>query len=306
MTSKSVISVIALVLVFIVVSNSLYIVNEFERAVELRLGRVSNGDVPRGLHFKAPFIDSVAKFDGRILTLDAPSEPILTVEKKTVEVDSYAKWRIRDVKKFYTATNGEIDRARSLLSQRINEELRNQFALRSLHEVVSGKRDELMIAIRDELNKFSDTSLGIEVVDVRVKRIDLPIEVSGPVYARMRAERELEAAQHRAEGEKLAKITRADADRIARVERAKGYRDSEKLKGEGDATAADIYASAYNQDPEFYAFVRSLQAYRATFAEKQDVMLVDPKSEFFRYFKSSDGAFSKEENINSGSRAAAK
>lgn len=293
MSSKSLMAVIAGLLILIVAANSLYIVNEFERAVELRLGRVSNGDVDRGLHVKLPFVDSVKKFDGRIMTLDAPAEPILTVEKKTVEVDSYAKWRILDVKKFYTATNGEIDRARSLLSQRINEELRNQFALRSLHEVVSGQRDELMLAIKDELNKFSDKSLGIEVVDVRVKRIDLPVEVSGPVFERMRAERELEAAQHRAEGEKMAKITRADADRKARVERAKAYRDAEKIKGEGDAIAADTYAKAYNQDPEFYAFVRSLEAYRATFAHKQDVMLVDPASDFFRYFKSANGDVAK-------------
>ncbi|BCD96638.1 protease modulator HflC [Marinagarivorans cellulosilyticus] len=293
MSTKSLMALVGGLLIVIVAANSLYIVNEFERGVELRLGRVSNGDLDRGLHVKFPFVDSVKKFDGRIMTLDAPAEPILTVEKKTVEVDSYAKWRILDVKKFYTATNGEIDRARSLLSQRINEELRNQFALRSLHEVVSGQRDELMLAIKDELNKFSDTSLGIEVVDVRVKRIDLPVEVSGPVFERMRAERELEAAQHRAEGEKMAKITRADADRKARVERAKAYRDAEKIKGEGDAIAADTYAKAYNQDSEFYAFVRSLEAYRATFAQKQDVMLVDPASDFFRYFKSANGDAAK-------------
>ena len=293
MSTKSLMALVALLLAIIVAANSLYIVNEFERGVELRLGRVSNADIPPGLHVKFPFVDSVKKFDGRLMTLDAPAEPILTVEKKTVDVDSYAKWRILDVKKFYTATNGEIDRARSLLSQRINEELRNQFALRSLHEVVSGQRDELMLAIKDELNKFSNTSLGIEVVDVRVKRIDLPVEVSGPVFERMRAERELEAAQHRAEGEKMAKITRADADRQARVERAKAYRDAEKLKGEGDAIAADTYAKAYTQDPEFYAFVRSLEAYRATFAQKQDVMLVDPASDFFRYFKSANGDAAK-------------
>lgn len=293
MSAKSLMALVALLLAIIVAANSLYIINEFERGVELRLGRVSNADLSPGLHVKYPFVDSVKKFDGRLMTLDAPAEPILTVEKKTVDVDSYAKWRILDVKKFYTATNGEIDRARSLLSQRVNEELRNQFARRSLHEVVSGERDELMLAIKDELNKFSDTSLGIEVVDVRVKRIDLPVEVSGPVFERMRAERELEAAQHRAEGEKMAKITRADADRQARVERAKAYRDAEKLKGEGDAIAADTYAKAYTQDPEFYAFVRSLEAYRATFAQKQDVMLVDPASDFFRYFKSANGDAAK-------------
>lgn len=289
MSGKSFFALIVALIVLVVGANSLYIVNEFERAVELRLGRVSNDDVPHGLHVKAPFIDSVKKFDARVLTLDAPAERFLTLEKKSMEVDSFAKWRIIDVKKFYTATNGEIDRARSLLSQRINEELRNQFALRSLQEVVSGQRDELMAAIKNELNKFSDTSLGIEVVDVRVKRIDLPKEVSEPVFRRMQAEREREANEHRALGRKQAQIIRAAADRSATVELAEGYRDSEKLRGEGDAIAADIYAKAYSQDAEFYAFVRSLQAYRSSFSQKQDVMLIDPKSDFFRYFKSSTG-----------------
>ncbi|WP_053979603.1 protease modulator HflC [Marinagarivorans algicola] len=289
MSGKSMFALIIALVTLIIGANSLYIVNEFERAVELRLGRVNNDDVAHGLHVKVPFIDSVKKFDARILTLDAPSERFLTLEKKSMEVDSFAKWRIVDVKKFYTATNGEIDRARSLLSQRINEELRNQFALRSLQEVVSGQRDELMDAIKNELNKFSDTSLGIQVVDVRVKRIDLPKEVSEPVFRRMQAEREREANEHRALGQKQAQIIRAAADRSATVELAEGYRDAEKLRGEGDALAADIYAKAYSQDPEFYAFVRSLQAYRSAFAHKQDMMLIDPKSDFFRYFKSSTG-----------------
>ncbi len=289
MSGKMFATLLALFVALIVGAKSIYIVNEFERAVELRLGRVSNGDVSPGLHVKIPFFDTVRRFDGRILTLDAEAERFLTLEKKSMQVDSFAKWRIKDVKKFYTATNGEIERARSLLSSRINEELRNQFALRSLQEVVSGQRDELMLAIKDELNKFSDTSLGIEVVDVRVKRIDLPKEVSEPVYQRMRAEREREAAEHRALGEKQAKITRAEADRQATVLLAEGYRDSEKLRGEGDATASEIYASAFTKNPEFYAFVRSLQAYRATFAQKQDIMLVDPESEFFNYLNSAKG-----------------
>ncbi|MDZ7923304.1 MAG: protease modulator HflC [Marinagarivorans sp.] len=289
MSGKLFAILLALFIALIVGAKSVYIVNEFERAVELRLGKVSNGDVAPGLHVKVPFLDTVRRFDGRILTLDAEAERFLTLEKKSMQVDSFAKWRIKDVKKFYTATNGEIERARSLLSSRINEELRNQFALRSLQEVVSGQRDELMMAIKDELNKFSDTSLGIEVVDVRVKRIDLPKEVSEPVYQRMRAEREREAAEHRALGEKQAKITRAEADRQSTVLLAEGYRDSEKLRGEGDAIASEIYASAFTKNPEFYGFVRSLQAYRATFAQKQDIMLVDPESEFFNYLNSAKG-----------------
>lgn len=292
MSGKSFLFFAVLAVVLIVGGNSVYIVNEFERGVELRFGKVSNADIPTGLHFKVPFADTVRKFDGRILTLDADAERFLTVEKKSMQVDSFAKWRIIDVKKFYTATNGEAERARSLLSQRINEELRNQFALRSLQEVVSGERDELMAVIKTELNKFAATSLGIEVVDVRVKRIDLPQEVSGPVFQRMRAEREREAAEHRALGEKQAKIIRAEADRKATVELAKGYRDAEKLRGEGDAQAAEIYAGAYNKDQEFYAFVRSLQAYKQSFSNKGDILVIEPDSDYFRYFKSATGGAS--------------
>ncbi len=289
MSGKSLFVVAALVFALMIGANSVYIVNEFERAVELRLGKVVDADVPKGLHFKIPFIDNVRRFDGRILTLDAPAERFLTLEKKSMRVDSFAKWRIVDVAKYYTATSGEEERARSLLSRRINEELRNQFALRSLQEVVSGERDSLMVDIKKELNAFSDTSLGIELIDVRVKRIDLPEEVSGPVFQRMRAERQKEAAEHRAVGQERAKVIRAEADKEATVMLAIAYRDSEKLRGEGDAKASEVYANAYNRDPEFYAFVRSMQAYKKTFAEKQDVMLVDPKSDFFRYFNDSAG-----------------
>lgn len=289
MSGKSLFVVAALVLALMVGANSVYIVNEFERAVELRLGKVVNADIAQGLHFKVPFIDNVKRFDGRILTLDAPAERFLTLEKKSMRVDSFAKWRIVNVAKYYTATSGEEDRARSLLSRRINEELRNQFALRSLQEVVSGERDGLMVAIKKELNEFSDTSLGIEIVDVRVKRIDLPEEVSGPVFQRMRAERQKEAAEHRAVGQERAKVIRAEADKEATVTLAKAYRDAEKLRGEGDALATEVYAAAFNQDPEFYSFVRSMEAYKKTFAEKQDIMLVDPKSDFFRYFNAIDG-----------------
>ena len=289
MSGKSLFFSIAFTLCVVILANSVYIVNEFERAVELRLGKVADADVPRGIHFKWPLADSVRKFDGRILTLDAPAERFLTLEKKGMIVDSFAKWRIVDVSKYYTATSGEEQRARDLLSRRINEELRNQFALRTLQEVVSGQRDELMSDIKKELNTFSDTSLGIEVVDVRVKRIDLPDEVSDRVYRRMRAERQKEAAEHRAIGEEQAKIIRAEADKRATVILAEAYRDAEKTRGAGDAKASETYANAYNRDPEFYAFVRSMEAYKQTFAQKQDVMLIDPKSDFFKYFNNATG-----------------
>ncbi len=280
--------VVSVVAVFIA-ANSAYVVNEFQRGVLLRLGKVIDNDLQPGLHFKAPFVDNVRKFDARILTLDARPERFLTVEKKSMMVDSYAKWRIIDVGKFYTATNGEEDRAQRLLAQRISEGLRNEFANRSLQDVVSGERNQLMLDIADELNRFTQTSLGVEIVDVRVKKIDLPDEVREPVYSRMRAEREREAREHRAKGKEQSERIRADADRQQTIIKANAYRDSEFLRGEGDAKAAAIYAKAYKRDPEFYAFVRSLTAYKATFSSKSDIMLLDPDSDFFRYLNSSKG-----------------
>jgi len=289
MSAKTLLSLIGAFILVIIAANSLYIVNEYERGVLLHLGRVSEADLQPGLHAKIPLVQEVRKFDARVLTLDARAERFLTVEKKSMMVDSYAKWRIINVATYYTATNGEELRAERLLEQRINEGLRNQFAQRSLQEVVSGERDQLMVDLSQQLNSFTQTSLGIEVVDVRVKRIDLPEEVSGPVYSRMAAEREREAREHRSKGKEQAEIIRADADRQRTIIEAEAYRDAELLRGEGDAKAAAIYASAYNKDPEFYAFMRSLGAYRKTFAQKDDILLVDPESEFFRYLKDSKG-----------------
>ncbi len=289
MSARAMFSLIAAFLVIIIVANSLYIVQEYERGVLLHLGRVTNADIKPGLHAKVPVIHEVRKFDGRVLTLDARAERFLTVEKKSIMVDSFAKWRIINVGTYYTATSGNEQRAERLLEQRINEGLRNQFAQRSLQEVVSGERDQLMQHLTVALNDFTQDSLGIEVVDVRVKRIDLPDEVSGPVFSRMSAEREREAREHRSKGKEQAEIISADADRQRTIIEAEAYRDAELLRGEGDARAAAIYASAYNLDPEFYAFMRSLSAYRQTFAGKEDILLVDPDSEFFRYLKNSKG-----------------
>ncbi|WP_185235112.1 protease modulator HflC [Teredinibacter franksiae] len=289
MTSRALFSLIGVIVAVFLLFSSLFIVNEYERGVMLHLGRVSNADLQPGLHAKIPFVQEVRKFDARILTLDARAERFLTVEKKSMMVDSFAKWRIINVGTYYTATNGEEARAKRLLEQRINEGLRNQFAQRSLQEVVSGEREQLMVNLTKQLNEFTQTSLGIEVVDVRVKRIDLPTEVSGPVYSRMRAEREREAQEHRSKGKEQAEIIRADAERQRTILEAEAYRSAELLMGEGDAQAASIYASAYTRDPEFYAFLRSLSAYRKTFNSKEDILLVDPDSEFFRYLKNSKG-----------------
>lgn len=276
-------------LAIIITFNSLYIVNEFQRGVKLYFGRVVDDDIKPGLHVKLPFAEEVRKFDARILTLDARAERFLTVEKKSMIVDSFAKWRIIDVGKYYTATSGDEVRAQLLLEQRINEGLRNQFATRNLHEVVSGERDQLMEDITDHLDTFMQESLGIEVVDVRVKKIDLPDEVSDPVYARMRAERREEANEARERGRKESTFLLAEAERQQVIIEAEAYRQSELLRGEGDAQAAAIYAKAHNRDPEFYAFVRSLEAYKKTFAGKEDILLLDPKSDFFKYLNNSKG-----------------
>lgn len=289
MSPRSFFSIFVALMAIILGAQSVYIITEIERAVLLRLGKVVDPDIETGLHFKIPFVDEVRRFDARVLTLDARAERFLTVEKKSVQVDSFAKWRIMDVSTYYKATSGEQLRSESLLAQRINEGLRNEFATRSLQEVVSGERDQLMVDLRNQLNSFTKNSMGVEVVDVRVKKIDLPAEVSRPVFDRMSAEREREAREHRAQGKEQQQIIEAQADREVVVIEADAYREAEEIRGEGDAKAAAIYADAYGADPEFYAFVRSLNAYRTTFAGKDDIILVDPKSDFFRFFNEREG-----------------
>jgi len=241
------------------------------------------------LHVKVPFIDDVRRFEARILTVDAQPESFFTVEQKRLIVDSYAKWRISDVETYYKSTGGIERVAENRLAKRVNDGLRNQFGTRTLHEVVSGERDMLMKNITDELNRTVLTSLGIEVVDVRVKRIDLPQEVSDPVFRRMTAERNKEAQELRSTGKEKAEKIRASADRERTIELANAYRDSEELRGEGDAEAARIYADAYQQDPEFYSFMRSLNAYKSSFSNKGDIMIVEPDSAFFKYLNQSKG-----------------
>jgi len=273
-----------------VASQTLYIVKETERGVLLRFGEVVNPDIRPGLHIKIPFVNNVRKFDGRVLTVDALPERFLTLEKKALVVDSYAKWRVSDVKKYYTSTGGDESRANGLLAQRINDGLRNQVARRTLQEVVSGERDQLMTQLLEKLNSVARDELGVEVVDVRVKKIDLPPSVSDAVFRRMNAEREKEARELRSQGRELAEGIRAAADREVTVIKAEAYRDAQSLRGEGDARAAAIYAEAYEQDADFFAFTRSLQAYRESFQSKGDLLLIEPDSEFFRFLKESKGA----------------
>ncbi|MBL6686758.1 MAG: protease modulator HflC [Pseudomonadales bacterium] len=268
-------------------SNSIYILNEMERGVLLRLGKVVNPDIATGLHLKLPFMEEVRIFDGRVLTVDAPAERFLTLEKKALIVDSFAKFKIKKVEKYYTATSGDQRRAEELLKQRINNGLRNEISKRTLHEVVSGERDELMEVLVASLNEVADAELGVEVVDVRVKRIDLPQEVSQSVYNRMNTERDIEAKEHRAKGQELAVGIRADADKQREVILAEAYSEAESLRGEGDAEAAATYAQAFNQDKEFYKFYRSMAAYKRTFSDKNDMLILDPNSDFFSYLKDS-------------------
>jgi membrane protease subunit HflC len=281
--------IIGLALLALIASNSIYIISETERGVLLKFGEVVDPDLKPGLHVKIPFVNNVRRFDARLLTVDSQPERFFTQEKKAVIVDSYAKFRVSDTEKFYTATNGEESRANALLSQRINNGLRNQMAIRTIQEVVSGERDELAEDLTKELTQVAQDNLGVEVLDVRVKQIDLPPDVSDSVYRRMNAEREKEAREHRSQGQELAEGIRAAADREVTVLEANAYRDAELIRGAGDAEATRIYAQAFNKDEEFYSFTRSLRAYQDAFKGNADILLLQPDSEFFRYLKDPQG-----------------
>ena len=271
----------------IFISQSLFVVSEIERAVKLRFGEIVQFDVEPGLHFKWPIINSVRYFDSRILTLDAQPQRYLTSEKKALMVDSFIKWRVKDVAKYFTTTGGDEERAKRLLSQRVDTGLRNEFGVRTVKEVVSGERDQLMNSLTSMLDEIAQQELGVEVIDLRVKRIDLPLEVSESVYNRMRTERQRLARELRAQGNEVAEKIRATADKDKTVILADAYRMAEEIKGDGDAEATATYASAFTKDPEFYDFTRSLKAYQATFETKGDILLIDPDSDFFKYLDNS-------------------
>ncbi len=285
MSTKNLFSLIIVVLALIVGLSSFYIVTQFERVVILRFGGLIEVDVQPGIHFKMPLTDKVRRFDRRLQTMDMTPESFYTLDKKRLVVDSFIQWRVSNVTAFYKATNGDERMVINQLSQTVASGLSSQFGSRTLHDVVSGQRDELMAELKKSLNETANNSLGIEVADVRVKRIDFPPEVSKSVFDRMAADREKEAREYRSQGKEQAEVIRADADRQRVVLEANAYRDAERLRGDGDAKAAAIYAAAFNKDPEFYAFVRSLNAYRSSFSSKEDLLVLDPKSEFFRYLK---------------------
>ena len=276
-----------LVVTVFAISQSVYVVKETERAVKLEFGAVVEADVEPGLHFKIPVVNSVTKFDARILTLDAAPQSYLTSEKKALTVDSFVKWRVSDVEKYYTTTGGDEERLRRLLIQRVDAGLRNEFGSRTVNEVVSGERDELMDKLTLQLNSIALDELGVEVIDLRVKKIDLPPEVSDSVYNRMRTERERLAKELRAQGNEVAEKIRATADKEKTIILADAYRQAEEIKGNGDAIATSTYANAYSKDPEFYDFTRSLKAYQSTFGSKSDILLINPDSDFFKYLDDS-------------------
>ncbi|MCU7958725.1 MAG: protease modulator HflC [gamma proteobacterium symbiont of Bathyaustriella thionipta] len=285
MSGKQLLFLILAPLLAILVYASTFIVYEWQLALKLQLGEIKRSDYAPGLHVMTPFINNVKIFDGRIQTLDARPERFLTDEKKDVIVDFYAKWRISDVAQYYRSTGGDINNTQRLLEERISTALRNEFGKRTIQEVVSGERREIM----EKLTQTADTQsseLGVEVVDVRIKKIDLPAEVSENVYERMRSERERVARDLRAQGAEAAERIQADADRQKTVILANAYKEAEQLRGTGDARSAEIYASAYQKDAEFYAFYRSLEAYRKSFGQG-DVFVIEPDSEFFNYFGNS-------------------
>ena len=267
--------------------NSFFIVNEKQNAIVFQFGEAVRSDIPVGFHFKLPIIQEVKKYDSRIQTLDEEPDRILTVESKYLLVDSFIKYRISDVLTFYKANNGSFNSLNSLLGQRSEFVLKNNFGKRTVKEVVSGERDELMSIMLNSLNE-SVADLGVEIIDFRVKRIDLPSNLSNSVYERMRTERNRLAEELRSEGKEIAREIRAIADKDKVVILAEAYKQAEQLRGEGDAEAAAIYAKSFSQDPEFYEFTRSMKAYVETFENKSDVMLIDSDSEFFKYLNDKD------------------
>ncbi len=276
-------AVIALVIA-VVGLNSVFVVHEGESAILLQFGRIERTDFTPGLYFKLPFVQDVMRFDKRILTLDAQPERYFTEEKKSVNVDFYVKWRIADNAAYYRATAGDIQQAGQRLSPIVKDALRFEINARRLDELISGGRKDITERVRQLADTATRKSLGIAVLDVRIKRIDLPEEVSDSVYNRMRAERKKLANELRSTGQEAAETIRADADRQRQVLIADAHRDAAKLRGEGDATAASVYAKAYTQDPQFYAFYRSLAAYRTAFADNKGVFVLKPDSAFLRYF----------------------
>jgi membrane protease subunit HflC len=275
----------ALVAVAVLFGLVAFTVDQRQRAIVFQLGEIKEVIEQPGLHFKWPLIQNVRYFDNRILTLDNPdTERFITSEKKNVLVDSFVKWRIRDLKQYWQSVQGDETRAQTQLGQTVKAALQDEFSKRTVHDVISGERDKIMQVVREKVDADME-KIGMQIVDVRLKRVDLPQEVSESVFRRMDAERKSVAAELRSQGFSEAEKIRAGADREREVIVAEAYREAQRVKGEGDAKAAAIYAKAFSENPEFYSFYRSLDAYRASFKNRSDVLVLDPNSEFFKYFR---------------------
>jgi membrane protease subunit HflC len=280
---------IAIVVALVVASLSLFTVDQRQNAIVFRLGEIVSVKTTPGLFFKVPLVDNVRYFDARILTLDAEeAQKFVTSENKPVLVDSFVKWRIIDVKQYYVSVQGDESLARVRLNQAVNGSLREEFGKRTIHEVVSGEREQIMDLMRERADQIA-REIGVQVLDVRLKRVDFTPEVSESVYGRMQAERKRVANELRSTGFAEAEKIRADADKQRQVVIAQAYRDAQRLKGDGDAKATAIYARAFERNPEFYAFYRSLEAYRQSFKNKGDLLILEPNSEFFKYLKNPAG-----------------
>ena len=275
--------------VLFIAANAFFVINEGETGIVFRLGEIVKADLKPGLHVKTPFVNNVRTFDARLQTLDAPPERYLTVEKKNLIVDSFAKWRIADSARFYTTMGGDIRLTNMRLSQILKDGLRAEFGSRTVKEVIASQRDAITAAITKKARRDA-AAFGIDVVDVRIKRVDLPRDVSESVYRRMEAERKRVANELRSEGAEAAEKIRAEADRQRVVLLAEAYRKAETIRGEGDGKASEIYAQAYSRDPDFFAFFKSLQSYQAAFDSQKDILVLDPRSEYFRYLMRKDGA----------------
>jgi membrane protease subunit HflC len=280
--------IILVPLIAILLSSSLYTVNETQVAIKLRLGEIVSIEESPGLKFKTPFVNNVVFFDNRIQTLDSAAESFLTIEKKNVTVDSYVKWRIVDTEKFYISTGGTMASANIRLAQNNQDALRSEFSKRTIKEVVSDQREAIMASVKSKLKSIAEDEYGIEVIDVRIKRIELSQEVRNSVYRRMETERKGLANKYRSEGAEEAERIQALADKERTIILANAYRDSEKIRGEGDAISASNYAKAYSQDAEFYSFYRALESYKKSFSDQGDVLVLNPNTEFFRHFNPSD------------------
>ena len=274
------------VVVLVIASLSMFVVDQRQTAIVFQLGEMISVKTDPGLYFKVPLMQNVRFFDSRLLTLDTGEpERYITAEKKNVMVDSFVKWRIADVKQYYVSVGGDEMRARTRLMQTINSSMREEFGKRSIHDVISGERDQIMQAVLQK-TEADASKIGVQVLDVRLKRVDFPTEISESVYRRMEAERKRVANELRATGYAESEKIRADADRQRQVILADAYRDAQRIKGEGDARASALYAAAFGRNPEFYSFYRSLEAYKQSFKNKGDVMVLDPSSVFFKYMKS--------------------